>query len=287
LPKIWKKIVLAENLWYPKKLAVQLFPQNPPGLNREERSPIIYQKRILAMRFLKEVSRYHFRERWYSFLYSIIILYLLFGCSPYSSEFRAGARYMQQGDNDAAIIQYSRAIEKNDKDSDIYYSRGVAYMNKQQFDKAIPDFDRVIELNKPYISSTTPKKSGDSTSSDDFLQIYNMDRAAKIGVGSRAGYAGTPGFFGSDEGGQSAANHRKKGHAKFMTWAALQLRASNSKARAESLEKAGRTPEALGAYTEYISFYKRLEPNQQAEKVVNDVYRLSVEKVEKLKPKGP
>jgi tetratricopeptide (TPR) repeat protein len=237
------------------------------------------------MGFLKKFPRYHFEERWYSALSVIIILYFLLGCSPYSSEFRAGSRYMQQGDNDAAIIQYSRAIEKNPKDSDAYYSRGCAYMNKQQFDKAIPDFDKVLELNKHYISSTTPQRSGDSSSSGDFSQIYDMDRAAKIGVGSRAGLAGMPGIFGSDGGEQSKASKRKEDYAKFMTWNALQLRASNSKGRAESLEQAGRIPEALAAYSEYISFYKRLEPNQQEQKFVNDVYRLSLDKVEKLKPR--
>jgi len=51
------------------------------------------------------------------------------------------------GEYDAAITDYSKAIELNPKESSIYFSRGLAYFNNKSFNPAIADFDKVIELD--------------------------------------------------------------------------------------------------------------------------------------------
>lgn len=58
---------------------------------------------------------------------------------------RANSKFVM-GEYDEAIADYSKAIELNSKESTIFLSRGIAYYNKKYFNQAISDFDKVIEL---------------------------------------------------------------------------------------------------------------------------------------------
>ncbi len=59
---------------------------------------------------------------------------------------KANASFVM-GDFDAAITNYTKAIELNPKEPTIYFSRGMAHFNKKNFNPAIADFDKVIELD--------------------------------------------------------------------------------------------------------------------------------------------
>ncbi len=59
---------------------------------------------------------------------------------------RANANFVM-GEYDAAITDYNKAIELNQKEPSIYFSRGLAHFNKQSYTLAIADFDKVIELD--------------------------------------------------------------------------------------------------------------------------------------------
>jgi len=48
-------------------------------------------------------------------------------------------------DYDGAITDYSKAIELNPELSDAFYFRGLAHYNQNDFDDAIVDFDSTIE----------------------------------------------------------------------------------------------------------------------------------------------
>jgi len=52
-----------------------------------------------------------------------------------------------KGDFDGAIADYNRAIELNPQDAGAYNNRGIAKKNKGDLDGAIADFNRAIELN--------------------------------------------------------------------------------------------------------------------------------------------
>ncbi|MGH9819040.1 MAG: tetratricopeptide repeat protein, partial [Pyrinomonadaceae bacterium] len=65
---------------------------------------------------------------------------------------RAGT-FMAKGEFDSAIIDLNKAIEMNATDSSDYASRGLAYYNKKSYDAAIADYSKAIEL-KPSDSMT-------------------------------------------------------------------------------------------------------------------------------------
>ncbi|HVE56782.1 MAG TPA: TonB family protein [Pyrinomonadaceae bacterium] len=59
---------------------------------------------------------------------------------------RANANFVM-GEYDAAIVDYNKAVELNPKEPTIYFSRALAYFNNKSFNPAIADFDKVIELD--------------------------------------------------------------------------------------------------------------------------------------------
>ncbi len=59
-----------------------------------------------------------------------------------------GDSYQDKGQWDKAIAEYNKAIELNPEYAEAYYNRGTAYaQGKGQFDQAISDFTKAIELN--------------------------------------------------------------------------------------------------------------------------------------------
>jgi Flp pilus assembly protein TadD len=58
-----------------------------------------------------------------------------------------GFAYEQKADHDRAIWDYSRAIELNPTFSKAFSNRGVAYRQKGEFDQAIRDFNSAIRIN--------------------------------------------------------------------------------------------------------------------------------------------
>ncbi|MEW5912653.1 MAG: tetratricopeptide repeat protein [Thermodesulfobacteriota bacterium] len=51
---------------------------------------------------------------------------------------------------DQAIADFSKAIEINPKYAKAYYNRGISWRRKQQIEKAIADYTKAIELNPNY-----------------------------------------------------------------------------------------------------------------------------------------
>ncbi|GEM_PF-824798 len=61
-----------------------------------------------------------------------------------------GLVYAAKGNNDQAILDCNKSIELKPNYADAYYARGCAYGNKNNSDQAISDFSRAIELNPKY-----------------------------------------------------------------------------------------------------------------------------------------
>lgn len=69
--------------------------------------------------------------------------------TPQDSEYyqRLGDSHMVKGEYDLAVTDYNKSIELNPKDSLSYLSRGLSYYNKKAYDLAIADFDKGIALD--------------------------------------------------------------------------------------------------------------------------------------------
>ena len=61
-----------------------------------------------------------------------------------------GVSYNNKGEYDKAIKEFTKALEINPKDATIYNVRGVAYYDKGQYDQAISDYNKAIEINPKY-----------------------------------------------------------------------------------------------------------------------------------------
>ena len=61
----------------------------------------------------------------------------------------------RKGDYDRAIADYDRAIQLKPDYAEAYVNRGWAYNAKGDYDRAIADFDRAIQLKPDYASHTT------------------------------------------------------------------------------------------------------------------------------------
>ncbi len=210
---------------------------------------------------------------------------IFLGCSPYSKEFRNGSKQMMHGDTDGAIVEFTRAIEKRPDDSMAYYNRGCAYFQKEQFDKTIFDLDKFLELAKLHSSARGPRASSASSAYSEYSQMAGMASAANAGVHSRLGYVGALGSAGLAGGGPSQSNDMQDNLEKSLTGMAIRIRAAASLQKAKSCEVAGQIPQALAAYSEYVSFYQRLGPDQREEANVKDMYRQATEEINRLKNK--
>ena len=63
------------------------------------------------------------------------------------------ASYRAIGQHDAAVQDYSEAIELNGEDVNAYYSRGASYNALQDYSSAIADYDAVIELDPEFVDA--------------------------------------------------------------------------------------------------------------------------------------
>ena len=90
------------------------------------------------------------------------------------------------GDNQAAVESYSRAIEINPEYLAALFNRGLAYKSLGRLDKAIADFETVVELKNGeapqalYNLGLIAIDEGDTELGDEYLQkAYELDPSLK------------------------------------------------------------------------------------------------------------
>ena len=64
-----------------------------------------------------------------------------------------GNAYRDKGEFDHAIQNYSKAIELKPDLAEAYFNRGIAYSDKDEFDQAIQDYTKAIGLNPNYATA--------------------------------------------------------------------------------------------------------------------------------------
>ncbi len=88
---------------------------------------------------------------------SIIFIPILFSCASTQQKqseprdakgyYNRGCAYGEKGQYDQAISDYNKAIEIDPKSATAYNNRGIAYRQKGQNDQAISDFNKALEIN--------------------------------------------------------------------------------------------------------------------------------------------
>jgi len=86
-----------------------------------------------------------------------IVLFFLFSCATTEQEKsesrnpkfynNRGIAYGEKGQYDQAISDFNKAIEINPRYEKAYNNRGIVYRLEGQYDQAISDFNKAIEIN--------------------------------------------------------------------------------------------------------------------------------------------
>jgi tetratricopeptide (TPR) repeat protein len=77
-----------------------------------------------------------------------IVLFFLFSCVKGAAFYaRRGNDYANKGQYDEAISNYNKALEINPRLAEAYESRGIAYGKKGQCNQAISDYTKALEIN--------------------------------------------------------------------------------------------------------------------------------------------
>ncbi len=66
---------------------------------------------------------------------------------------RRGIAYLNKGDLDRAIADYTVAVEVDSNSAQAYFDRGNIYLSKGDYDKAIADFTSAIQLNTSFAAA--------------------------------------------------------------------------------------------------------------------------------------
>jgi len=61
--------------------------------------------------------------------------------------YNRGVSYGKKGEYDRAIADFTKALEINPRLAQAYYNRGVAYERKGEYDQAIADYTNALELS--------------------------------------------------------------------------------------------------------------------------------------------
>ncbi len=61
--------------------------------------------------------------------------------------YQRGVAHLERGEYEAAISQFDRAIDQDDQFAQAYWGRGDAWMSLGQYETAVDDFSRIIEMH--------------------------------------------------------------------------------------------------------------------------------------------
>ena len=91
---------------------------------------------------------------------------------------------LSKGDFDSAVADYTKAIEMDPKSPEAFLGRGLAYSNKQSYDLAIADFDKAIELRPKNVAAYANRGAALEKKGDLDRAVTDYDKALEIEPGN-------------------------------------------------------------------------------------------------------
>jgi len=91
-----------------------------------------------------------------------------------------GSAHNSKGEYDRAILEFNKAIEINPQFIMAYNNRGNAYQDKGEFDQAILDYTKAIEIDPKYASAYTNRGNAFGTKGDHDRAIENHTKAIEL-----------------------------------------------------------------------------------------------------------
>ena len=94
--------------------------------------------------------------------------------------FNSGVDYGRKGEYDRAIQDFTKAIQINPKDAEAYNNRGFAYEKKGEYDRAIQDFDKAIQINPKHARAYNNRGFAYEKNGEYDKAIQDYDKAIQI-----------------------------------------------------------------------------------------------------------
>ncbi|MCP4364404.1 MAG: tetratricopeptide repeat protein [Planctomycetes bacterium] len=123
----------------------------------------------------------------------LLLGFLLFLPGAYAGEadtyYNRGNAHLHKGEYEEAISNYTKALEIEPQSAEVYASRGLAYSQIGQNDKAISDFNKALEINPQYALAYNNRAVV-------YYTIKEYDKAWKdVHKAQKLGYQANPEFI--------------------------------------------------------------------------------------------
>lgn len=102
--------------------------------------------------------------------------------------FNRGLAYLELNQLQLAVDDYSKVIEINSNDADAYYQRGLAYHRLKDYSGAIADYTRVIQLNSQDATAFINRGLSYSAADDKQRAIEDFTQAIRIDPNNAQAY---------------------------------------------------------------------------------------------------
>ena len=99
-----------------------------------------------------------------------------------------GIAYAEKGQFDQAVDDFTKALEIDPKSADTYYYRGIAYVNKGQFHWAIDDFTKALEIDPKSADAYYYRGIAHANKSQHDQAISDYTKALEIGPKDAGAY---------------------------------------------------------------------------------------------------